>query len=165
MLYLIALLHAVPVLVIGLASNSKSRAIYTAIFMATIGVITGNPVYMAIDLLAVGLALWFCLAVIDESSPSQAPKTNSPGWVSLGEPEKPAKVDQGGMPNVERLAALRAQAGYKRPSIKVNVVRATMEPAEVDQSGMTNSERLAAQRAAFNVKPLSIKVNVVRATE
>jgi hypothetical protein len=129
MVYLIALLHGVPVLVVGLASNSKSRAIYTAIFMATLGAITGNPVYMAIDLLAVGLALWFCLAASDESSQSQAPEPNSPGWVSLGEANKPTEVSPGYVDHAERLAAIRAARPARR-AIAVTVAPAAKARAK-----------------------------------
>lgn len=83
MIYLIALLHAVPVLVIGLASNSRSRSISVAIFMALLGVITGNPAYMAIDLFAVGVALWFCLANVDKKAHLPTTTSHSPEWVSL----------------------------------------------------------------------------------
>lgn len=84
MIYLIALLHAVPVFVIGLASGSRSLSINTAIFMACLGVLTGDPAYMVVDLIAVGLALWICLASISERPNQRADNQHSPTWVSLG---------------------------------------------------------------------------------
>ena len=83
---------------------------------------------MAIDLFAVGLSLWFCLATIDEPSKSQAPKSNFPGPVSLGETKKPTEVGQSYITNTERLAAQRAQFKVKPLSIKLDVVRNTKAP-------------------------------------
>lgn len=68
MIYFIALLHALPVLVIGLASENRSKTINAAVFMGFLGVITGNPAYILIDLLAVVVACWVCLANIKEPS-------------------------------------------------------------------------------------------------
>ena len=89
--------------------------------MATLGVITGNPVYMVIDLFAVGLALWFCLATIDEPSQSEAQKPDFLRTGSLGDDkERPdlTKVD-----HAERLAKKRA-ARPPRVAIAVTVAPA-----------------------------------------
>jgi hypothetical protein len=84
MIYLIALLHAVPVFVIGLASGSRSWSITTAIFMVFLGVMTGDPAYMVVDLVAVGLALWICLASIGDRPTQRAYNRRSTTWMSLG---------------------------------------------------------------------------------
>ena len=52
--------------------------------MASLGLLTGNPAYIVLDLIAVGLALWICLASIGERPNQQAVNQHSPTWVSLG---------------------------------------------------------------------------------
>ena len=89
MIYLIAMLHAVPVFVIGLTSGSRSRCINTAVFMACLGVITGNPTYIAVDLVAVGLALWISLASLGKRPNNHAVNQHSSAWVSLGGSDQP----------------------------------------------------------------------------
>lgn len=70
MIFLIAFLHAIPVLIAGMGTHNRGRVIGTAAFMAVIGLVTGNVVYIAIDLIAVGLALGYCLSKADDGSGS-----------------------------------------------------------------------------------------------
>ncbi|NMQ07942.1 hypothetical protein E4Q08_23260 [Candidatus Accumulibacter phosphatis] len=55
---LIALLHAVPVLVVGAVKRSKIWLAVTAMIAGVIGVVTGSPAYAAVDLLAVAVAFF-----------------------------------------------------------------------------------------------------------
>jgi len=70
MIFLIAFLHAIPVLIVGMGTHTRGRVIGTAAFMAVIGLVTGNVVYIAIDLVAVGLALGYCLSKADDGNGS-----------------------------------------------------------------------------------------------
>jgi len=85
MIVLIAILHAIPVLVVGHKSESRRWAVFAAILMVIVGVFSGNPAYMAVDIVAVGLALWFVYSTTDapvikptrEASSEQAPPTST----------------------------------------------------------------------------------------
>lgn len=70
MIYLIAFLHAIPVLIAGMGTHNRGRVIGTAAFMAVIGLVTGDVAYIAIDLVAVGLALGYCLSKVDDGNVS-----------------------------------------------------------------------------------------------
>ena len=62
MIALIAVLHALPVLIAGFLSKRRSPAIFAAVVMVFVGMLTGNPTYIAVDIVAVGLALAICIA-------------------------------------------------------------------------------------------------------
>jgi hypothetical protein len=62
MITLIAVLHALPVLIAGFLSKRRSPAVFAAVVMVLAGMLTGNPAYMAVDVFAVGLALAICIA-------------------------------------------------------------------------------------------------------
>lgn len=74
MYVLIALLHAVPVFAIAAITNSKFAIGLTAAVMACVGVFTGAPPYMLLDIAAVGVATWVGLSTARPTSntePSQ----------------------------------------------------------------------------------------------
>jgi len=54
----IGILHAVPVLLVGLLSRNSSAVFITAIIMGAIGFITGSPAYIAFDLMGVFLGVF-----------------------------------------------------------------------------------------------------------
>lgn len=141
MIYLIALLHALPVLVIGLASENRSKTINAAVFMGSLGVITGNPAYILIDLLAVVVACWICLSNIKK--PSRLDDDIKPmpeEWkgfhgerqifgqsqASSNAPAPVKAAQQGYADHAARLAALRKRA-YSAPgapkSIAVTIAK------------------------------------------
>lgn len=62
---LIALLHAVPVLVVGAVKRSKIWLAVTAMIAGVIGVVTGSPAYAAVDLLAVAVAFFVGISYIN----------------------------------------------------------------------------------------------------
>ena len=51
--FAIAAAHAVPVVLVGAISRRKGPTIITAVFVGAVGALTGSPVYMAIDIVAV----------------------------------------------------------------------------------------------------------------
>lgn len=57
MILLIALIPAVVVFFIAVGTGSKVKTTFSALIAAALGVITGNPIYMALDVAAVGLRL------------------------------------------------------------------------------------------------------------
>lgn len=136
MIYLIGLLHAVPVIVIGLASGSRSRSINTAIFMACLGVLTGDPAYMVVDLIAVGLALWICLASIGERPNQRADNQHSPTWVSLG----------GSNQTIVKPRESQASSAYNTSSSKTgggDETRPTPTTSGEQQMGLLSAMRLS----------------------
>jgi hypothetical protein len=141
MIYLIALLHALPVLVIGLGSENRSKTINAAVFMGFLGVITGNPAYILIDLLAVVVACWFCLANME-----------GPSW--LDDNIKPMPEEWKGF-HGERQVLGQSQTTSNAPA-----------PVKAAHQGyVDHSARLAAQRKlAYGAagKPKSIAVAVKR---
>jgi hypothetical protein len=63
----IALLHGVPVIVIGICSNSKTLATLSALFAAFIAVTTGSATYTFADLLAVFAAYAVVIYYINDN--------------------------------------------------------------------------------------------------
>lgn len=61
---IIMLLHAVPVYIIGIRSQSKGTLAIAAIISVGIGLLTGNAAYFGADLLAVVIAYWMADAKI-----------------------------------------------------------------------------------------------------
>lgn len=59
MYLLIALAHAIPVLVVAAMGGSKVATGLTAAVMVAVGAFTGSPAYTAVDLVAVAVATWF----------------------------------------------------------------------------------------------------------
>ena len=59
---LIALLHAIPILIIGYWKRTKSAIIIASILSGVIGVLTGNPAYIAQDLFGVGIGYYLAIS-------------------------------------------------------------------------------------------------------
>ena len=53
----IGILHAIPILLVGLLSRNSNVVFITAIIMGAIGFVTGSPAYIAFDLLGVLLGI------------------------------------------------------------------------------------------------------------
>jgi len=74
MILLIALIPAVVVFLIAVGTESKVKTSVAALIAAAIGVVTGNPIYMALDIAAVGLAYWLAMTVVwDAHQPAPSP--------------------------------------------------------------------------------------------
>lgn len=80
MYLLFALAHGVPVFIAAAISESKVAIVCTAVVMVAVGVATGNPAYLFLDVLAVGVTSWICWSNI---SPSIKIPNQSPSKVSL----------------------------------------------------------------------------------
>ena len=65
MVLLIAALHALPIFFVAWKWSSKGLVWVTAILSAVVAFETGNPAYIIPDLVAIGISLWNCLAVIN----------------------------------------------------------------------------------------------------
>ncbi len=61
----IALLHAIPVLVVGVFTRSKIWLAVTAMIAGVIGVNAGNPAYAPVDLVAVAVAFFVGISYIN----------------------------------------------------------------------------------------------------
>jgi flagellar biosynthesis component FlhA len=59
---LIGVAHAIPVLIVGLVSRSETVMTITAAIMALIGMATGSPSYMAVDIGGVVLGIFLFYA-------------------------------------------------------------------------------------------------------
>lgn len=58
MIFLLALIPALGVFVVAAITESKAKTSIAAVVAAAIGVVTGNPAYMALDLLFVAVVYW-----------------------------------------------------------------------------------------------------------
>lgn len=79
MVFLIAIIPALFVFVVGVMSASKSTTRAWAIIAALLGIFTGNPAFMALDLMAVAIAYGMASFAWHKpdahaSSPSQIPE-------------------------------------------------------------------------------------------
>ena len=74
----IALLQAVPVFMIAAWTKSRIALTTAAIVAGYIGVVTGSPAYMAVDLIGVCLAFWLGMYLIKDQKPYIAPQTEKP---------------------------------------------------------------------------------------
>ncbi|GIZ51121.1 hypothetical protein [Noviherbaspirillum aridicola] len=61
---IIALLHAVPVLIAATWFKTKSAVFITAALMAVFGFATGGPAYGFIDLLGTSVGVWLSLKMV-----------------------------------------------------------------------------------------------------
>lgn len=77
MYLLIALAHAIPVLVVAAMGGSKVATGLTAAVMVAVGAFTGSPAYTAVDLVAVVVATWFGWKFL--LSPNSRSKPTEPG--------------------------------------------------------------------------------------
>jgi len=67
MVLLIALLHAVPVFVLAALTGNKTAIFFTAVLMGIVGLFTGSPAYLFVDVIAVTFAAWVCMTNITSS--------------------------------------------------------------------------------------------------
>ena len=74
----IVLLHAVPVFIIAVWTESKFALILATVVAAIIGVATGNPSYMAADLIGVAIAFALGISFINHQMPSARPQIEEP---------------------------------------------------------------------------------------
>jgi hypothetical protein len=70
----IILLHAIPVLVVAVWTESKIALTIAAIIAGIIGVVSGNPAYMAGDLIGVVIAFGLGIFFINSQKPFVAPQ-------------------------------------------------------------------------------------------
>lgn len=70
----IVLLHAIPVLLIGILANSKALLILAAIISGVIGIAVGNPTYTFADLFGVCLAYIVGSSIIESKRPTASSK-------------------------------------------------------------------------------------------
>lgn len=77
LIFLIALIPALGVFVVAAITDSRAKTTIAAVVAAAVGVLTGNPAYMALDLLFVGVAYWVSMSALgggtSESAPPVAP--------------------------------------------------------------------------------------------
>lgn len=79
---LIALVPAVVVFFIAVGTEGKVKTTFAALIAAAIGVVTGNSIYMALDVAAVGLAYWLAMTVAaTHCVPYLSPDSPLLGWV------------------------------------------------------------------------------------
>lgn len=67
MVLLIAIAHCIPVLLVAVLTNSRTTTTGVAVISAAAGALTGNPIYIALDVSAVAVAWWFCFQAITPS--------------------------------------------------------------------------------------------------
>ena len=86
----VALMHTIPVFLIGALSKSKKFLTIAAIFFAILGVVIGNPAYVVVDLIAVGIAYFLGISFINGNPAAATARADPP-------PSQPAPpVENGG---------------------------------------------------------------------
>ncbi len=74
-IFLIAAVPAAFVVLIGFYTKSKFKLILAALLAGALGVVTGHPMYMAIDIVAVAIGFWFGWRATNlEKEPEKEPK-------------------------------------------------------------------------------------------
>lgn len=81
---LIALVPALGVFVVAAISESKFKTTVAAVVAAAVGVFTGNPAYMALDLLLVIIAYWISMSMLDSGSDAKPPSVASKPAPTVG---------------------------------------------------------------------------------
>jgi hypothetical protein len=76
--FLIALLHAAPVFVIAVWTESTVKLILAAVVAGIIGVGTGNPAYAAADLIGIAVAFGLGISFINSRKPGPPTQTKKP---------------------------------------------------------------------------------------
>lgn len=71
MVFLIAFVPALAVVIVSYVTDSKSKTIIAAIIAAALGIFTGNPVFVGIDILFVGLAYYFSIVELKDRQKSK----------------------------------------------------------------------------------------------
>lgn len=72
-IFLIALIPALGVFVVAALSESRAKTTVAALIAAAVGVLTGNPAYMALDLLCVGVVYWVSMSTLGGGTGAKAP--------------------------------------------------------------------------------------------
>jgi hypothetical protein len=62
MILIIALLHAIPIILVAALFNSRKAVWLAATVMSVVAMVTGASAYTAMDLIGVGLGTWVCLS-------------------------------------------------------------------------------------------------------
>jgi len=73
MILLIALIPAAIVFFVAVGTESKAKTTVAALIAAAIGVFTGNPAYMALDIVAVIAAYWLAMSVVLDTTKPEPP--------------------------------------------------------------------------------------------
>lgn len=72
MIFLIALVPALGVFFVAAISESRAKTTVAALLAAAVGVLTGNPAYMALDLLFVVVAYWVSMSALGSGTGGKA---------------------------------------------------------------------------------------------
>ena len=73
----IALLHAIPVVLVGVITKSKTRIVITALISAIIGVAWGNPAFISADLIGVFVGYSLGSLFVTKEKPVYASPSNT----------------------------------------------------------------------------------------
>ena len=79
MVIIIMLILAAPVFLVGLGSRNITALNITAVIMAILGIFTGNPIYIAADLFAVGITYVIARSIILEKTKESTKTTMTTG--------------------------------------------------------------------------------------
>jgi hypothetical protein len=79
MVFIIAALHALPILWVAWKTYSKGWVWLVAIISAIVAIFTGNPAYTIVDLVTIIVVLWNCLEIIKRrTSKERVPPPQKP---------------------------------------------------------------------------------------
>jgi hypothetical protein len=66
----IALIHAIPIIVLAFLSRNKSSVNVTTAIMVVVALVSGGPKFFVFDLMSIGLAWFFSLSIIADTPAS-----------------------------------------------------------------------------------------------
>lgn len=157
MILLIALVPALGVFVVAAISESKFKTTVAALIAAAVGVLNGNPAYMALDFLFVIIAYWTSMSILSGGSDSKPPSVA---------PERAPKVSNsysnwgstiGVLGGIGVLAYLTFGSGSNNKA----VVQAVM-PAVVQLPAATSAKPHITAQSAARPSPTAVKAQPKR---
>ena len=153
MVWSIALLHGFAVLIVAGLVLSKAAVAIAAVVSAGVGIFVGNPIYIAIDLICVAVATYFCWTDLSEK------QRLTPQQVAAAQEKK----------RLERIAAEEASRKFEAAvSILVKCVVAVCAMAAFFFYWDLKNSRATTTTppiGATAVQPQVARVKPVRATE
>lgn len=135
----IVFLHAVPVFVVAVLTKSKVALTIAAIIVGIIGAATGNPAYMAGDLIGVCIAFWVGISFINNQKPYVPPQAEKP------QPAPEKKDDDsswvGGIVGLIIVGTFLYHKAVDKPEPSPPVVQAPQQAAVASKAQASPTER------------------------
>lgn len=149
--FLIAALPAVAVVVVAETTRNKAAIVAAAIVAATLGLLTGNPAFVGVDLLAVALALYISWNIAKTPLPRSPEELERRRLARIAAEEAQARWDKACNEFLKYALVVGVVAGFLAikfwtPAPPAQPVQATAPPAAA-QAAKPTAPPAAAQTA------------------